>query len=380
MEGRVGAHERAREGCPSGHAPAGGDGATRPVDLVCEGGGVRGIALVGAFAALEGAGYRPHNVAGTSAGAIVATLIAAGYRASELRAIIAALDFRRFCRPTPADRLPLVGKGLSVLLQQGVYEGDFVVRWLRDLLAPRGIRTFGDLVGNPAAQDLRYRYRLQVVASDVTMHRLLVLPRDAASLGVVPDALDVALAVRMSMSIPLFFTPVRLRNAATGREHLIVDGGLLSNFPIWLFDVPDEPRWPTFGLRLVAPGEASSDLPAAAPPPSAPPPWHVGEGMEAGRYLRGLVETMLEAHDRRYIEDEGYSRTIAIPTLGVRTTDFGLSPAQAQALYEAGHAAARRFLDAWDFAAYIAAFRRGRRLSRRAALAEQMRLAALRPA
>ena len=49
------------------------------VDLVCEGGGVKGIGLAGAYSVLEERGYRPNNVAGTSAGAITAALIAAGY-------------------------------------------------------------------------------------------------------------------------------------------------------------------------------------------------------------------------------------------------------------------------------------------------------------
>ncbi len=67
-----------------------------------------------------------------------------------------------------------------------------------------------------------------------------MLPRDAREqLGIDPDELEIATAVRMSMSIPMFFDPVVHRNP-TNRddEHVIVDGGLLSNFPIWLFDSP----------------------------------------------------------------------------------------------------------------------------------------------
>ena len=61
---------------------------THFVDLVCEGGGVKGIGLAGAFSALEEHGYKPQNVAGTSAGAITAALIAAGYSAAEVKEII----------------------------------------------------------------------------------------------------------------------------------------------------------------------------------------------------------------------------------------------------------------------------------------------------
>ena len=101
------------------------------------------------------------------------------------------------------------------------------------------MRTFADLVHPEFADDPRFRSRLQVIASDVTTHELLVLPRDATKLGIEPDELDVALAVRMSMSIPVFFEPVRFENPKTGETHVIVDGGMLSNFPVWLFDCDD---------------------------------------------------------------------------------------------------------------------------------------------
>jgi len=81
-------------------------------------------------------------------------------------------------------------------------------------------------------------------------------------------------------------------------------------------------------------------------------------------------------HDRLYVEQANYARTIAIPTLGVRTTEFDITPERAQALYESGRQAATQFLSTWDFAAYIAAFRRGREPSRRAHLVAEMGAAA----
>ncbi len=77
---------------------------------------------------------------------------------------------------------------------------------------------------------------MPVIVSDLTAKRLLVLPMEAGVLGVEPDEFDVAQAVRMSMSIPVFFEPVRWDNPDTGEQHVIVDGGMLSNFPVWLFD------------------------------------------------------------------------------------------------------------------------------------------------
>ena len=98
---------------------------TKWIDLVCEGGGVLGIGLVGAYAVLEARGYRVQNLAGTSAGAIVATLIAAGYTAAEVRDIIFDLDFSRITDPHPEARLALIGGrwlgwGASVLRHQGI--------------------------------------------------------------------------------------------------------------------------------------------------------------------------------------------------------------------------------------------------------------------
>ena len=193
-------------------------------------------------------------------------------------------------------------------------------------------------------------------------------------LGIDPDQLEVALAVRMSMSIPIFFKPVRIEDAATNHEHLIVDGGILSNFPVWLFDVPDDevPDWPTFGLMLVEPD------PKTPIGERLPAPEHAPRGVRGlVELLSGIVHTMLEAHDRLYLEKAQYARTIPIPTLGVRTTEFDLSRDRAQALYDSGRAAAAQFLESWDFQAYIAAFRSGKAVeSRRDDIAAELKAAA----
>ncbi|MEO5577127.1 MAG: patatin-like phospholipase family protein [Gaiellaceae bacterium] len=151
--------------------------------------------------------------------------------------------------------MPLIERSLSMLLDLGLYEGDRFLAWIPERLEAKGVRTFADLVHDEFAEDPRDRSRLQVIASDVTTHELLVLPREATKLGIEPDSLDLALAVRMSMSIHVFFEPVRFENPKTGRLHVIVDGGMLSNFPVWLFDCDDgdAPEWPTFGLLLVEP-------------------------------------------------------------------------------------------------------------------------------
>jgi NTE family protein len=329
-------------------------------DLVFEGGGVKGIGLAGAYCALRERGVQPKRVAGTSAGAITAALVAAGYEAAELDEILLEVPFDRFKDTAWEDRVPIVGHPLSVLLQRGIYEGGFFRQWMRELLAAKGVRTFGQLADSEAT-GLKDRYRLKVIVSDVTQRRLLVLPDDAAVLGIEPDDLEVAYAVRMSMSIPIFFEPVMHRNPRTGLDHLIVDGGMLSNFPVWLFDRDkgEPPRWPTFGMLLV---EGDPQVPVA----------HRIERRESGSiidYVKALASTMMEAHDRLYLEKATFVRTIPIPTLGVSTTEFGITRERVEALYESGRTAAFDFLDRWDFEAYKAEYRSGKEHSRSAELA-----------
>ncbi len=329
------------------------------IDLVLEGGGVKGIGLVGALAVLDERGFEPQNIAGASAGAIVAVLTAAGYTPVELRSILRDLDFRKFKDSGWEDRLPLIGAPLSLLKDRGVYEGEFFMSWISELLAAKNVCTYADLVHPEFSSEPRFRYRGQVIASDLTDRRLLILPQDAARFGVDPDELSVAEAVRMSMSIPIFFEPWSWTSETDGRTHTIVDGGMLSNFPVWLFDDGDDPSWPTFGLMLVEP-EPGKDLGHRLPA--------TGESDGLAEFAKSIVRTMLEAHDRMYLESASFVRTISVETLGIRTTEFDLSHARADALYESGRAGAESFLAGWDFDLYKAGFRRSVAPGRRAAL------------
>ncbi len=336
-------------------------------DLVFEGGGVKGIGLAGAYSVLEQRGYRPRRMAGSSAGAITAALVAAGYSSAELDEVVLHLPFDSFMDERWIEHVPLIGDELSILAHHGIYEGRFFRDWMAERLAAKGITHFGQLA-DEHAETPDGRSRLRVIASDVTHRRMLVLPDDAGHLGIDPDELEVAYAVRMSMSIPFFFEPVLHENPRTGDRHLIVDGGMLSNFPVWLFDAHGrDPRWPTFGLLLVEP-DPTSPIGARLTD---------GEhGIEPGSvldYVKSLAQTMMEAHDRLYVEKANYARTIPIPTLGVGTTEFAIAPERARALYESGRRAAADFLDHWDFAAYIAEFRRDKLHSRRAEIATALR-------
>jgi NTE family protein len=327
-------------------------GDDRRVDLVLEGGGVKAIGLVGALEVLEREGLRSHDVAGASAGAAVAALHAAGYTAGELRALVDRLDFRAFQDAGWTRRVPVLGAPLAILRRQGIHRGRVLHEWISRLLAARRVVTFRDLA-RPGTADPARKHRLQVIVSDLTSRELLALPRDAPRLGLDADQLDVALAVRASMGMPFVFEPVRVRSPETGREHVLVDGGVLSNFPVWIFDCEGPPARPTFGL-LLAETDPRRPLADGLPPASA----STSAGLRAlMAHGRSLLQTVLEAHDRRHLRGADHVRTIQIPTYGVGAADFTLAPEDIQALHQSGVQAAEGFLATWDFDAYRSSFR-----------------------
>ena len=317
-------------------------------DLVLEGGGVKGIALVGAIQVLEERGYTFHRVAGTSAGSIVGALVAANITGTEMVRLMRQLDYRKFQDEGLEDKIPLLGPVLSAIAQKGIYEGKFLKSWLAALLDEHGVRTFGDLRLADADSSLspEQQYRLVVMASDVSTGRLRRLPWDYPRLGYEdPSSIDVVDAVRASMSIPFFFEPVRLRNRATDEDLWLVDGGMLSNFPVEVFDRRDgrSPRWPTFGIKLSARrGEQATRFRVDGPV----------------SLVKAMVGTMTGFHDQMHIDDPSVvARTIFVDTSGISSTDFGLNDKQADVLYRSGRTAAEKFLATWDFAAYKDQFR-----------------------
>jgi NTE family protein len=323
-------------------------------DLVCEGGGVKGIGLVGAVTALADAGYAFPRIAGSSAGAVVGCLVAALQQAGEplarLEDVVRAVDYRRFRDVAGLARLPLVGRGLALLVHDGLYEGRYLERFLTGALGELGVSAFGDLRLPPsddAAQGLPpdRAYRLVVTVSDLSRRRLARLPWDLPLYDTDADDYPVARAVRASAAIPFFFQPVH--QPTSGGEATWVDGGLLSNFPIGLFDRADslEPRWPTFGVRLTT---------RPATPPTTPP--------VEGPLAVGLaaLDTLLTDQGNHYLEDPcTVQRTVFVPTDGVSVVDFDIRREVQDRLYESGRQAGRAFLRGWDFGTHVRACRRG---------------------
>jgi NTE family protein len=128
----------------------------------------------------------------------------------------------------------------------------------------------------------------------------------------------------------------------------MVDGGMLSNFPIEVFDRTDgkPPRWPTFGIKL-----------------SAKPSAAVVQRFKVKGTLglaRAMVGTMTNFHDQMHIDDPSVlARTMFVDTGSVKATDFDLDEPTQDMLFDNGRRYAGKFLDGWDFDAYVAAFRHG---------------------
>lgn len=304
-------------------------------DLVLEGGGAKGVALAGAAAQLHDAGYRFQRVAGTSVGAIVGALLSAGMPPAELEAMARRLDLIAVAPLSRWSRLGRWGRQAAVLFERGIYDHAPLRRWLTRELARFGVRTFGDLRIDDRDADFApgRNYRLVVTAADITRGRPVRLPWDAAQYGLDPDALTIADAVAASAALPLAFEPVRIPTPS-GDDAILVDGGLLSRFPIDVFDRTDgrSARWPTVGLKL-----------SAVPPDDGFVVRHRVTGPLS--YLQALLGTAVASWDVRHLDDPAVvDRTVFVDTSDVSTLDFSLPQELREDLVDRGRAAARGWL------------------------------------
>jgi NTE family protein len=262
------------------------------------------------------------------------------------------VPYRKFLDPTPITRIPLLGPAWGALAEEGIYKGDFAHDWIRSQLANLGVRTFGDLAVDDDHLLPERRYKLVVTVADVTTGQMVRLPWDYHRLyGLDPDEQPVADAVRASMSIPFFFQPVKL-TSTSGLTSTLVDGGLLSNFPIDSFARVDNkpPRWPTFGVTVLPNLPQGNDK---LIPGLAPLRWFGG----SPTLLEDLVTTMIVGHDQAYLNQPWVSaRAIRVDSTDVGFLDFKISQQQMDALYGRGHQAAETFLSYWNWEDYLKSY------------------------
>jgi NTE family protein len=313
-------------------------------DGVFEGGGVLGAAFLGAARCCNEVGIQWKGLAGTSAGAITAALLASDLAIDELEELLGNLDFmsllsekssRFLWRGDPSRDLEKPAGmlvNLCLVRQLGEYSTGPFREWLNSALVRGGLERFGDMGrADPDRQ-------LKVVVSDLTNGEMRVLPDDLDKYPTAGPAAQfpVAEAVRLSMSIPFFFEPGGLADA------VIVDGGILSNFPLWIYDEPDPqkpPAWPTFGFRL-----ADRRMEGAAIITSPL------------KMLGAMLRTMMYASDRHYLSEHNKNRVINIDVTdsGVTTTKFNLADEEKAHLYRIGYEATRRFfLEQWSWQEHL---------------------------
>lgn len=290
------------------------DAGNQYVDLVMEGGGMLGIALVGYSWALEEMGIRFMGLAGTSAGSINALLLAgmdepAKAKSPQLLKELASMDFYEFVDGGKDARalielalgpqrrfkaLRIAWRAIRVKRQlcktYGLNKGDAFTEWLADLLAKAGVRTLDELDRQLKTQPEGLRLRggeafgdsddaprgkLTIVAADITTETRVEFPGMAGLYWGNPAQESPAKMARASMAIPLFFEPLRISGipnddqakqrwkdaagyavgvdptAIIPETAMFVDGGIMSNFPIDAFHSHGRvPRMPTFGVKL----------------------------------------------------------------------------------------------------------------------------------
>ncbi|SET91837.1 patatin-like phospholipase family protein [Hymenobacter actinosclerus] len=341
-------------------------------NLVMEGGGIRGIAYGGALAELERQGQlrELRRVGGTSAGAIQAALLAVGYAPAEIIGIVNELPVQRL----NDGQYIFIGGGARLLKQYGWYRGDAFTTLLAELVGRQTQRpdlTLGELHELAQQQPTRYR-DLYTTGTNLTRQCVQVFSYETH------PHLRVADAVRISMSIPLYFRAVLL-DAATGQVvaqpakvqavEVLVDGGLLANYPLDLFDHPrylsaPAPAAPTalvassavakkdaarpdsaarfrnpetLGLRLDRPEQVAVDTQPGGRARLAP--YAI---QDLGSYIGALYTVALENLNPTHASD--WPRTVSISTVGFNPKIKRLSAQQKQQLMDSGAAGVREFM------------------------------------
>lgn len=314
-------------------------------NLVFEGGGVKGIAYVGAMRVLEEKGIveQIERVGGTSAGAINALLFALGYSNDEQLEIMSGTDFKDFM-----DDSWGIGRDTKRLIEKfGWNKGNFFHKWIGKLIKEKlGSQhaTFRDL--DAAGKPGLYVYGTNLSTTFGEVFSVEHTPNER-----------IADALRISMSIPLFFAAVR-----NARNDVYVDGGVLNNFPVKLFDREKyiaEANRPKMARATEYYDEQNADF-LAERPNSSPYVYNretLGMRLDSKQeiavfrygaepvhseiddffdYAAALVKTIMGFQGNVHLHGDDWQRTIYVDTLGVKTTDFDLDENTKTALIESG--------------------------------------------
>lgn len=325
-------------------------------NLVFEGGGVKGIAYVGALQVLEQKGVLGgiSRVGGTSAGAITAILVGLNYSTSEIENILKDLDFNKFMD----DSFGVVRDTSRLLNEFGWYRGDYFREWIGDIIAKKTGSSEARFVDVFAQKEEKGFRDLYFLGTNLSTRFSEVFSFEHTPRMCVADA------VRISMSIPLFFAA-----KCSPRDDIYVDGGVLDNYPVKLFDrkkfveknflMPEYYKQhnnslekagkdvssyvyncETLGFRLDSAGEI-----AVFRDHAEQPHYKINDFFD---YLLALFDTVMSVQENYHLHGDDWHRTIYIDTLGVRTTDFKLDKGKKKELIKSGKDNAEKYFAWYD--------------------------------
>lgn len=277
-------------------------------NLVFEGGGVLGMAYAGAIDALQDQGLLKDvkNVAGTSAGSLIALLLSLGYTAEELKNIVNSTDFKDF-----EDHW----NPLRITTKYGIYKGEFLLAFIQKIVA--------DKTGNIATtfEELHESgcRGLKVFACNLNTKSVKEFSYELT------PTVKVAESVRASMSIPLFFAAWQFPDGNPD-SHIYIDGGTVYNYPINAFGSLDS----TLGFFFKKQDtNQASDLKFD----------HIAS------YIESVFQALLTAQKIDFQENlDEVARTVFIDTHGISPTQFKLTKDQKTLLYNAGKEATLKYI------------------------------------
>lgn len=305
-------------------------------NLVFEGGGVKGIAYGGALSRIQEMGIleKIERVAGTSAGAITATLLSVGYDAQSISKIISETDFNKFQDNT----FLFIRDLIRVFRKFGWNKGELFEVWMADLIEKKtGNKnlTFGQL-HEMVLKNENQTKDLYIVATNVSKQIA-----EFISFENYPN-MPIYKAVRMSMSIPLFFTAVK------HQSDYFVDGGITANFPIQIFDnlkYVDNPKnviqayggyddtyafnYETLGFRVDSNTEKNNLI-----NPITDSNWNSTKSLK--NFLITLSNFVIDMVNKKHLNQNDWNRTIFIDSGNVGTTDFKLNKEKINFLINSG--------------------------------------------
>jgi NTE family protein len=321
-------------------------------NLVLEGGGVRGFAYAGVLCILEEKGVLKNieKVGGSSAGSIAGMMISLGYTAAEIDSIMIELPVQKF----NDGKGGVVGKYQRFRNDFGIYKGVVFEKWLQDLVKKK--------TGNPLLSfeqlhqlhlaDNRFK-DLYCTGTNLSKQQLEIFSHIHS-----PD-MPVALAARISGGVPLYFEPVALDNQLKKIKktdtisfvNYYVDGGMLSNYPISMFDTCDDNtqnpllchalrfNTQTIGIKLERPQQIDSLNNNSIIIPA----YDINKLSE---YLSAFSNLLMETLSRKYpnLENER-GRTIYVSQGNISSRVKKTKEQDKWLLYENGVKAALHFLE-----------------------------------